>query len=435
MIRVDYNSLSGSISESFTGVTNLTTLSVAVSNLTRMVPGKLFQLPTLRAIDLSTNNHLYGTVPPFYKNLSLSLEELILDNTKLSRLLPSTTMNLKRLRKIDLSGCKFQGSIPSSMGSLSLLEEMDLSANQFSGPTPSFSSMKNIKSLKFEQNNLNGSITATDWGELLKLEVLDMSNNTLDGSILTSLFSLTSLHTIDLGQNKFSGKIQLNELARITSSKLETLDLSSNDLEGTVPNSIFQLRELTTLDLSSNRFYGKLKLSELLQGLNNLKTLGLSHNNLSINTDSYGVNSSFPQLQILYLASSNLHTVPGFLKNQTALTNLDLSKNQISGGVPHWMWRIDSLLILNLSYNHFQNLEPPHTNKSKLFFLDLQSNNLQGQVPVISSNIVLLDCSSNNFISIHPDFGNHLSEAMFLSFSRNWQHPCNIVQCHKASAS
>jgi len=82
---------------------------------------------------------------------------------------------------------------------------------------------------------------------------------------------------------------------------------------------MFQFHSLSVLDLSYNSLYGTLQLDELLE-LRNLTGLDLSYNNLSINVNDSTVDqTSFPNFEILYLASSNLQTFPIFLRNQSTL--------------------------------------------------------------------------------------------------------------------
>ncbi|XP_021721987.1 receptor-like protein 12 [Chenopodium quinoa] len=413
----DNGNMGGRVPGFMARFTNLTKLSLSVCGLYGIVPSKNFQVPTLRALDLSGNEKLQGNLPVFYKNGSL--EELCLSSTNFSGTLPRSISNLKRLRAIDLSRNQFFGILPSSLSNLKRLLRIDLSYNQFSGPIPSFSSLKYLKSINLGFNNLNGSINATDWDRLLSLEELNLSYNSLDGKISTSLFSLPSLQFIDLYKNKFSG--QLNEFASIASSQISYLDLRYNSLEGPIPKSFFQLRELQFLYMSFNRLNGTLDLADFLQRFKSLKELDLSFNRLSVGTNDSGENSTFPQLQILFLASCNLRTIPKFLNNQTSLQNLDLSMNQITGTIPEWMWKITRF---NLSFNHLVELEPPLSFSNNLGFIeDLSSNNLQGKFPVVKSNYYYLDCSNNNFSSINPDIGNYLSYASYMSFSNLGSSP------------
>jgi hypothetical protein len=62
---------------------------------------------------------------------------------------------------------------------------------------------------------------------------LDFSDNSLEGSILDSLHSLTNLETLDLSSNNLSGTIP-DFLVNFT--HLSNLNLSLNNLEGQVPD-------------------------------------------------------------------------------------------------------------------------------------------------------------------------------------------------------
>jgi Leucine-rich repeat (LRR) protein len=56
-----------------------------------------------------------------------------------------------------------------------------------------------------------------------------------------------------------------------------------------------------------------------------------------------------------------------------------------------------------------------------LFHLDLSFNRLQGSIPVplSSSDLVLLDCSNNNFSSIETNFGTYHRNAIYINLSKN----------------
>ena len=243
-----------------------------------------------------------------------------------------------------------------------------------------------------------------------------MSNNSLEGNIPDSLFSLPSLQILQLSNNQFSGRLEFN----VSSTLLNTLALSSNNLEGPVPASVFQLRGLKVLSLSSNNFNGSLQLNKIQQ-LRNLSNLNLSYNSLSVQyIETNSSSSSFPQITTLRLASCNLKTFPHFLTNQSKLTFLDLSNNEIPEEIPNWIQNLTNLLYLNLSYNLLEGplLNLPST--LSLSILDLSFNKLQGQLPTLPPSATYLDLSCNNFSSVIPaGIGSSLSVAYFLSLSNN----------------
>ena len=158
------------------------------------------------------------------------------------------------------------------------------------------------------------------------------------------LFYLPSLQTLYLCNNQFSS--QLHEFSNVSSFLLDTLDLSSNYLEGPVP--IFELRDLQVLSLSSNNFNGTFQLN-FIQQLRYLIDLELSYYNFLIEYSATNSSlSQFPQIQTLKLASSQQKTFPDFLRNQANLSILDLFDNQIHREIPNWIWEL-GLFKLNLS--------------------------------------------------------------------------------------
>ncbi|GKV42762.1 hypothetical protein SLEP1_g50136 [Rubroshorea leprosula] len=419
VFHLNGNNLSAPVPEFFGNFSNLTSLDLMDCGLYGNFPAKVFQLPTLQSLDISSNPLLRGTLPEFPENGSL--QTLVLSSTNFSGTIPDSIGNLKVLSRIDLSFCKFRGSIPDTTAKLLQLVSLDFSYNGFSGPIPSFSLAKNISELNLANNQLTGSILSTDWSALSKLVSIDLHNNSLNGTLPTSLFGMPSLQRIKLNQNQFSGGLNVpSELASV----LRTLDLEGNKLVGPFPEIVFQLQSLKILVLSYNNFSGPVKLSSF-QPLRNLSTLDLSYNSLLVNAT--GIDPAlFPQISALNLASCKLTGFPDFLKKQSQLCNLDLSANQIDGEIPSWIWNSTFLSHLNLSHNFLVNLQDPKRgpiSAQYLSLLDLRGNKLQGQLPNLPPSATYVDFSSNKFSSVIPvNIGDYLEFAYFLSLSNNNIH-------------
>ena len=422
IIYLDNNLFNAPVPEFFADFRNLTSLHLSSSYLKGTFPEKIFRVLTLQTLDLSNDKLLQGSLSGFLPKSSL--QSLLLSGSNFSGILPDSIRNLKMLSRLDLSSCNFTGSIPNSMANLTQLVYLDMSVNNFTGPIPSFSITKNLTDIVLSHNVLTGGINSTRWEELLNLVNLNLRNNAFQGSIPISLFSLPALQKLELSNNRFSS--QLKEFSNFSAFLLDTLDLSSNNLEGPIPSSVFELRGLKLLSLSSNNFCGSIQINAIQQ-LRNLSILDLSYNDLLI---EYNVTNSslslFPQITELKLASCKLKTFPDFLKNQSNLIYLDLSNNQIQQGIPNWIWKLSNLQYLNLSYNQLMTtLAGPLLNLSSLniLVLDLHSNQLEGELPVLPSVAMYLDYSQNNFSSVIPaSIGKSLSIATFFSLSRNKLH-------------
>ena len=113
-----------------------------------------------------------------------------------------------------------------------------------------------------------------------RTEISPVSNARLDlhgqglRSIPQDIFKRTDLGELDLSQNSLTGSIPA-EIRFL--SKLEVLDLSNNAMAG-LPAEIGQLTRLKTLDLSNNQLTG---LPLELGQLTNLETLDLRGNKYS----------------------------------------------------------------------------------------------------------------------------------------------------------
>lgn len=142
--------------------------------------------------------------------------------------------------------------------------------------------------LDLAQNNLLGGIL--DCTE--NLTILTYSNNTIGYFSYQSYFekklimvtkgkeleygsNLIFINNIDLSRNSLMGEI-LDELTRLVG--LGTLNLSMNHLTRNVPKNIGNLRWLETLDLSKNSL--SRHIPESMSSLSSLAHLNLSLNNL-----------------------------------------------------------------------------------------------------------------------------------------------------------
>ncbi|KAL6571122.1 hypothetical protein OROGR_000672 [Orobanche gracilis] len=420
VIRLNLNNMSSPVPKSFANFFNLTVLLLSGCGLTGAFPKDIFQVKTLKVLDISHNQELQGSLPIFPQDGYL--HTLNLSNTNFSGQLPDSVSNLKQLSTLDLSNCQFNGTLPTSLSGLTQLVHLDMSFNNFNGSLPCFNMSKNLKYISLYHNDLTGVVSSTHWEGLVNLLIINLGYNFLSGRVPLSLFTLPSLRELTLSRNHFSGLLE--QFPNASSSTLQLIDLSINKLQGPIPVSLFDLPRLEFLQLSSNQFNGTMQL-DLLRRLQHLHTFGLSHNNVNVDatfSDDDGL-PSLPSMLNILLASCNLREFPGFLRNQSRLLSMDLSKNQIEGVIPNWIWRLEYLINLNISNNFLTGLEGPFENiSSSLFKVDLNSNKLQGMAPIFMEYIVYLDYSSNRFSLLPPDIEKHIRFVYFLSLANNSFH-------------
>jgi Leucine-rich repeat (LRR) protein len=127
-------------------------------------------------------------------------------------------------------GNAFSGPIPSEIGALTALHTLDLSENKFSGTLPAeLSRLRNLSMFAVHQTDgkLGGPLPAFDTFPYLK-----------------GLF---------LASNKFEGQIPQSFLKGIIDKSVEmTISLASNNLTGTLPESLNEFDKLI-LDLENNQ--------------------------------------------------------------------------------------------------------------------------------------------------------------------------------------
>jgi Leucine-rich repeat (LRR) protein len=86
-----------------------------------------------------------------------------------------------------------------------------------------------------------------------------VGGNRFDGTIPSAFGSMNGLHTLHLDRNGFSGGIPQGLNNNVN---LKSLDLAQNNLSGAVP-SFSNAESLVTLSLGDNGFSGEINLGEL----------------------------------------------------------------------------------------------------------------------------------------------------------------------------
>jgi len=179
------------------------------------------------------------------------------------------------------------------------------------------------------------------------------------------------------------------------------IDLSGNDLRGTLPENFANLSHLTSLKLGIIQTYG--------HGpgtfLNRIK---LSKN--------FG---NLPALTYLDLSQTGLEILPSSFGNLKKLTFLNLRKNQLKN-LSNNFGELTELTILDLSENQLTDLPANFGNLKKLIKLSLLSNKLFSLPENFGDLLALTDLtlSHNNFITLSPSLGN-LKQLRDLSLTYN----------------
>ncbi|KAM1315708.1 hypothetical protein ACFX15_018726 [Malus domestica] len=359
---------------------------------------------------------------------------------------PIPAMPTNSLKFLSLGGNRFQGIIPVSlMDSCAELVELDLSANSLSGSVPdALSSCSSLESLDISTNNFSGELPVEILMKLTNLKAVSLSFNNFFGPLPNSLSKLATLESLDLSSNNLSGSIPAG-LCGDPSNSWKELYLQNNLFSGTIPPSLSNCSQLVSLDLSFNYLKGTIPSS--LGSLSKLRDLNIWLNQLS---------GEIPQ-ELMYLGSlQNLildfndltGSIPIGLSNCTNLNWISLANNKLSGEVPGWIGKLPKLAILKLSNNSFSGDIPPELGDCKsLIWLDLNSNLLNGTIPPSlfkqSGNIAVNFVASKTYVYIKNDgskechgAGNLLEFAGIRAEQLNrisTRNPCNFTRVYRGN--
>ncbi|KAH9679491.1 hypothetical protein KPL71_026159 [Citrus sinensis] len=285
-LNLSKNKFSGSMGF----LNNIRTLNLHNNRLTGELPSSLRNCSQLRVLDLG-KNAFFGEIPTWIGESLQNLIVLSLKSNKLHANIPYQLCHLGLIQVLDLSFNIISGKIPKCFNNFSAM-----TYERCSNPTIGFGkcifvSPGTVYYYKYLNNLLltwKGS--ENEYKSTLGLvRCLDLSSNKLDGAIPEEIMDLVGLIALNLSRNNLTGPIT-PKIGELTS--LDFLDLSRNLFSGSIPSSLSQLSGLGVLDLSYNNLSGKIPLGTQLQSFNasvyagNLELCGLPLANKCPNEES-----------------------------------------------------------------------------------------------------------------------------------------------------
>ncbi|XP_052177300.1 receptor-like protein 13 isoform X2 [Diospyros lotus] len=338
----------------------------------------------------------------------------------------SLALNLMGL-SIDLNGFK-------KLSTLTNLEVLDLSDNYFNDTILKFiSEISSLRFLNLSSNYMRGRLSSDlnsfrRLTRLSNLELLDLSYNNLNSSgILTSIGGISSLKFLDLSYNYFEGSIGISSLCKLKT--LQELNIRENDLQGTLPWCLANLTSVRLLDISSNYFDGNIAFSPLIN-LTSLKYLALSDNHFDVPVSfkSFLNHSKLKVLESLnnkFVEEGECHSsTPSF--QLTVIRLSDSESKNCSICFPHFLYHQNELQVIELSGIDFNGKWPDWLleNNSRLKSLVMPDNSLHGSVLRLPLNPIIglfaLDISNNHIEGYIPyKLGSIFPALEYLNMSTN----------------
>ncbi|KAJ0257322.1 Leucine-rich repeat-containing protein [Hirschfeldia incana] len=369
--------------------------------------------------------------------------ELALNQLSFSLLNLSLLYPFQELQSLNLSGNTYGGFSAlfddlegyKSLRRLRKLDVLVLSLNNFNNSIlPYLTSATSLTTLFLRGNDMDGPFPIKELKDLTNLELLDLSRNKFNGSIpaqeladlkrlkvldLSGICELKNLEELDLSRNKLIGEFPVC-LTSLT--RLRVLDLSSNQMTGEVPSAISSLTSLEYLSLFDNEFHGFFSLSSL-SNLSKLRVLNLYSKSKSFQVESEGSWKLEFQLYVIALRSCGLEKLPNFLLHQKELRLVDLSNNRLHGVFPSWLMENNTNLeVLILQNNSFTNFQLPKS-AHKLLLLDASANEFSQPFPEdigwILPNVRHMNLSENSFQGELPYSLGNMKKMYYLDLSHN----------------
>eukprot|EP00978_Attheya_sp_CCMP212_P001415 scaffold2983_cov53-Attheya_sp.AAC.2 len=155
----------------------------------------------------------------------------------------------KCVTKIGLPRMGLEGTLPQELNQFTKIETLDLVENTLTGPLPmGIYDLASLKFLYLNDNKISGSISSFI-GRLDMLHSLEMSNNQLTGS-LPLMTRMNKITYISFLKNRLTGPIPGFP------GKVRFFDIGSNQMTGTLPETISSHGHIRFLYLDNNKFTG-----------------------------------------------------------------------------------------------------------------------------------------------------------------------------------
>jgi hypothetical protein len=282
---------------------------------------ELKRLKYLKVLNLDYNI-LEGDIPSCLGMIG-NLERLSLSNNNLSGNLSSSIFsNQSKIQVFDVSANQLDGVLSfSTFANASSLQALDLSSNRFHGNLPPslFSKQSKIQSFYVSANQLDGVLSFSTFANASSLQYLDLSSNCnleieTESPSWVPTFQLNYLNLANCSLNKKNGHVFPSFITAQVA--LESLDLSHNLIEGSIPCQLLFNTRITGLSLRSNKIDGSLFLGCSANRTSSLQFFDISDNN---------VKGSLPK------------NIGDLLPN---LYKVDMSSNALEGCIP---WSFSNL--------------------------------------------------------------------------------------------
>ncbi|KAM6550999.1 hypothetical protein CsatB_000807 [Cannabis sativa] len=255
----------------------------------------------------------------------------------------------------------------------------------------------NLSSLYLSSNNMCGVVQLEQFSKLKKVQHLSHSNNSFscvsnnyNNDTFPNILSELSLSSCGISEFPYFLRSLQN---------LERLDLSNNQIEGSVPQWLWNMGNdsLVFLDISHNS----------LRQIDQIPWKTLQFINLAFNRLQGHLPILPPSTLFISISNNSLvGEISPMICNLSGLQGLDLSNNNLCGNIPPCLGYSSFLSVLDLRMNKFDGIiSPVFVWGSKLRVLNVNENQLEGSLQkslVNCKELELLDIGNNKISGSYP---------------------------------
>jgi len=382
-LDISNNMITGRIPRWIGIFTELSVLSLSKNQLQGDIPNELCNLISLSYLDFSENN-LSGFLPSCFKNFTL-MKFLYLQKNALQGYIPHALSQLTNLALLDLSDNKFFGNIPHWINKLSELRVLLLAGNKLTGPIPiHVCELEHVKIMDFSHNWITETIPSCI--KNIPFRTADYENNFF-GSVAVKHHDSndTILYYINLALSIF----RVDEIWFTPGNTFHIFYNSSLSLNNPVVDSYMISYETVEVEFRTKSYY----LSYKGSNLDLMTGLDLSSNNLSGSIPAEI--GELREIIALNLSHNRLSgSIPESFSNLINIESLDLSYNNLSGKIPQNLNHLYSLAIFNVSYNKLSGKIP-----TTMQFANFDENNYRGNSNLCGS-VLNISCNDTIFSTL-----------------------------------
>ncbi|XP_073361817.1 uncharacterized protein [Aegilops tauschii subsp. strangulata] len=299
--------------EIWSKLTKLKVLDLSGNMLNDSIITSLVALSTIRSLFL--NYTALSSAVTIQQLSTMKLETLDLSDNAINGTISTGICNMEILQELHLNDNMLFGELPSCIGNLTSLRVLDLSNNllRVKFPSPSFAKFTSLVKLSLSNNHLEGVLFLSSLSNNRQLTHLELASSGNDFQLQTenpATDMSAQLQVLVLRNCNLNGNSAVIPRFLLHQHSLDLIDMSNNNLGGYFPSWLIEnnvnlsylilrdqeefmtksrkdyykgnmLNYMSGLDFSSNQLKGSIPESIELAALRSLEVFSVAYNNLS----------------------------------------------------------------------------------------------------------------------------------------------------------